>query len=88
MIVVTTMILSRFKFTTLLALVTGGIGVIKPVAAGVLAGLRVDLGIDAFQRRQTTGGNVPTQCEYVCDPINAMLAAVSEIICSSDKLTL
>lgn len=76
-------------FITLLALVVGSIGImIKPVAAGVLAGLRVDLGfvgVNAFQRRQTTG-QLPPQCESLCDPINT-LAAVSDIICTSDKLT-
>jgi len=56
--------------------VVGCIGIIKPVAAGVLAGLRVDLrfvGADAFQRRQTTG-QVPPQCESLCNPINALAA--------------
>lgn len=75
------------RFITFLALV-GSIGIIKPVGAGVLGGLRVDLrfvGVDAFQRRQTTG-QVPPQCESLCNPINA-LAAVSDIICTSDKLT-
>ena len=70
---------NMIRFITFLALVLGGIGV---VAAGVLAGLRVDLrsvGVDAFQRRQTTG-QVPPQCESLCNPINAMLAAVSDMI--------
>lgn len=78
------------RFITVLALVVGGIGIIKPVAAGVLARLRVDLrsvGVDAFQRRQTMIAQVPPQCESLCDPINAMIAAVSDIICTSDKLT-
>ena len=54
---------------TFLALVVGGIGA---VAAGV----------DVFQRRQATG-QVPPQCESLCNPINAMLAAVSDIICTA-----
>lgn len=74
------------RFIAFLALVVGGIGVIKPVVAGVLAGVRLDLrsvGVNAFQRRQTV--QVPTQCESLCDPINAMLAAVSDIICTNDS---
>jgi len=80
---------TMIHFITFLALVVGGIlGVMKPVAAGVLAGLTVlDLrsaGVDVFQRRQTTGsGQVPSQCESFCDPINAMLATVSDIICTA-----
>ena len=73
------------RFIIFLALVVAGIDseFIKPVAAGMLAGLRVDLrsvGVEVFQRRQTTG-QVPPQCETLCDPINAMVAAVSDIIC-------
>ena len=75
------------RFITFLALVVGGTGVIKPVVAGVLAGLRVDLrlvGVDVFQRRQTTGQpDVPSQCASLCNSINAMLAAVSDIICTA-----
>lgn len=75
---------------TFLALVIGSIGVIKPVATGVLAGLRVDLrsvGVDVFDCPQTAG-QVPSQCESQCNPINAIIATVSDTICTSDKLTL
>ena len=71
------------RFITFLALVVGGIGVIKPAAG--LAGLRVDLrsvGVDAFQRRQTTV-QVPPQCETLCNPINAIASTVSDIICTA-----
>jgi hypothetical protein len=73
---------------TFLAIVVGGIGAIKPVAAGVQDGLKIldlrSVGVDVFQRRQTTG-QVPPQCESLCNPINAMLAAVSDsdIICTA-----
>lgn len=69
---------TMIRFITFLALVVGA-GVIKAVAAEVLAGFRIDIrsvGVDAFQRRQTT---VPPQCETLCDPIYAA-GAVSDII--------
>ena len=76
------------RFITFLVLVVGGIvGFIKPVVAGVPTGVRVNLrsvGVDAFQRRQTN--QVPTQCESPCDPINAMLAAVSDIIYTATRI--
>lgn len=81
------------RFTTFLALVIGSMEIIQPTAAAVLVGLmgRMDLGlvgVNTFQRRQTTGGGIPQvpgQCESVCDPINTIIESVSytNVICKS-----
>lgn len=60
-------------FMTFIVLIVGGI---QP--ASVLAGVaaRIDLDVDAFQRRQTNGGiQEPAQCQSICDPINGILTS-------------
>ena len=66
--------------TTFFALVVGGMGVIQPAAAGVLAGLspKINLGLmNTFQRRQGAAPPVPPQCATICGPVNSIISGVS-----------
>ena len=67
-------------FTTFFALVVGGMEVIEPAAAAVLAGRspRINLGlVNTFQRRQGNAPSSPTQCESICDPVQKIITGVS-----------
>ncbi|KAF8803932.1 hypothetical protein BYT27DRAFT_7195282 [Phlegmacium glaucopus] len=60
-------------FTTLLALVIGGMEVIQLAAAWASTG---PASVNAFQRRQTTGSNqVPSQCESTCNPVISFITS-------------
>lgn len=68
-------------FTTFFALVVGGMEVIQPAAAAVLAGLspRINLGLmNTFQRRQGNSPSPPPQCESTCNPIQNIITSVSD----------
>lgn len=76
-------------FKALFVLVLGGIEVIQPAAAGVLAGLtaRNDLVFNYFLSRQTSSGpQVPPQCASTCNPVAPTIAAgVSDITYINNK---
>ena len=74
---------NMIHFTTFFALVVGGMEVIQPAAAGVLAGLspRLNLGLmNTFQRRQGSAPPPPPQCANTCAPIANIISNVSGAI--------
>jgi hypothetical protein len=72
-------------FPTFLAIVFGGMEVIQPAAAGVLAGLTARIDLETvFQRRQATSSPPPTpaQCESTCESVAPIIeSGVSHTIC-------
>lgn len=62
---------NMIHFTTFFALMVGGMEVIQPAAAGVLAGFS-----PGMQRRQGSAPPVPPQCATICDPVNNIISNV------------
>ena len=67
-------------FTIIFALMVGGMEVMQPAAAVVLAGLspRINLVLmNTFQRRQGDAPPVPPGCAATCSPVGNTVASVS-----------
>lgn len=70
-------------FPTFLAIVFGGMEVIQPASAGVLAGLTARIDLETvFQRRQATSSPPPTpaQCESTCESVAPIIESGCSMI--------